>query len=387
MNYLNDSPFPEKDFLDWTYPKRHISGANDYIDFYAKDPLSGTLKRKKISLLRFRAGRERDEMAGQIIDSILNKLHNGWSPWTPELENLGSTPLVDVCTEFETTIKYEVSRGIKKEKTKVDYLNRLLHFKQWALSKEVCVISYCTPAVVDSYLQWKLVHKGVAAKTRNTEKTFLSAFFGWCVRRHYLKENPCKGIGKLRETDKIRRPLTSSEMQRLSAWLRDNDRWFLLAVMWEYYTLIRPKELSYLRLCDISVADQTVVVPGKYSKNGKEEPVGLNGRILSLMAELGVFSSPSSYYLFGKGFRPSRERADERIFRTRWAEIREELHIPRTVHFYSLKDTGIIDLIHTEGAVIARDQARHSSIAVTNAYTKYGGRTAHEETKHFKGSL
>ena len=387
MNYLNESSLQGLTALNWTYPERHKSDKNDYISFSARHPLTGELKRKRISLLRFTKGRERDEMAGQLIDSLLNKLHNGWSPWAPEVENLGSSPLVDVCSEYERTIKFEVSRGLKRKKTQVDYLNRLLHFKTWALEQQICIISQCTPAAVDSYLHWKLVHKGVAAKTRNTEKTFLSAFFGWCCRHHYLKENPCKGIAKLKEKDKTRRPLTPAEMKRLSTWLRDNDRWFLLAVMFEYYTLIRPKELSYLRLCDISVRDQTVVVPGKYSKNWKEEPVGLNTTILSLMAELGVFRSPSSWYLFGKGFHPSIERADERIFRNRWAEIREELHIPKNVKFYSLKDTGIIDLIHAEGAVIARDQARHSSIAITNAYTKYGGKIAHDETKKFKGAL
>ena len=51
-----------------------------------------------------------------------------------------------------------------------------------------------------------------------------------------------------------------------------------------------------------------------------------------------------------------------------------------------MKDSGIRDLANAEGIVMARDQARHSDISVTNRYLK-NSRMAHDETKHFKGEL
>ena len=54
--------------------------------------------------------------------------------------------------------------------------------------------------------------------------------------------------------------------------------------------------------------------------------------------------------------------------------------------FYSLKDSGIRDLANAEGIVVARDQARHTDVSVTNKYLK-NTRYAHDETKHFKGEL
>lgn len=58
---------------------------------------------------------------------------------------------------------------------------------------------------------------------------------------------------------------------------------------------------------------------------------------------------------------------------------------PRCYQFCSLKDSGIRNLANAEGVVVARDQARHSDVAVTNKYIQQ--HEAHECTKHFKGAL
>lgn len=78
-----------------------------------------------------------------------------------------------------------------------------------------------------------------------------------------------------------------------------------------------------------------------------------------------------------------RRRAD--IFNKKWKKVREALGWPRCYKFYSLKDSGIRDLANAEGVVVARDQARHSDVAITNKYILQ--HEAHECTKHFKGAL
>lgn len=373
--------------LDWTFPHRHTSKNYDYISFEAKDPVTGKLKRKKYMLRMSLPAVERDALASQMIINITKRLQKGWTPWTPEHEDRRGTPLKDVVLEFFKTLDIEVRKGIKKEKTMVDYKCRVEHFLKWCSQHKVLVVGQCMDGCVDAYLQWTIVNKNNSPRTRNNHRTTLSAFFGWCIKRHYLRKNPCATVETVKNGPKERVPLTDGELKRLQVYLSENDKPFLLAVMMQYYTLIRPKELSYLRLCDISIANQTVTVPERWSKNGREEPVALNDKIVRLMIELNVFESSNTSYLFGKQFLPSEERADERIFRERWSKVRKALHIPANRKFYSLKDKGIIDLISQEGAVNARDQARHTSISVTNLYSKDGGKKVHEETKHFKGKL
>lgn len=389
MNCKNKKALNFEAVLDWTFPTRYISKDKqyDYIVFSAKDPATGKLRRKKYSLRKWKRGIERDTMASQMIANLLNRLQNKWNPFIPDLEDRSGTLLTEVIAEFKEAVEVEVKKKIKSEKTKVDYFSRIKMFQQWADDHGIVLIKHCTSGVIDHYLQANLIKKNNSPRTRNNNRTFLSAFFGWCVKRHFLDNNPCCEIENVRENPKKRIPLSDNDMIRLKKYLTEKDKHYLLAVMFQYYTLIRPKELSHLRLRDISVKEQTVTVPGDISKNRREEPVALNDKIIKLMIDLNVFSYPDNYYLFGKDFHPSREYANERIFRDRWVVIRKELSMPSNIKFYSLKDTGIIDLLNAEGAINARDQARHTDISVTNLYTKNGGKKVHEETKHFDGRL
>jgi hypothetical protein len=105
------------------------------------------------------------------------------------------------------------------------------------------------------------------------------------------------------------------------------------------------------------------------------------------MRDLGIDKCPPDVWLFGYGCKPNNAPGNHDLFRYRWKIMREELGLDDSVQFYGLKDTGIVDLINAEGVLMARDQARHSSIAITNIYAQYGGNTAHEATKHFTGQL
>ena len=106
---------------------------------------------------------------------------------------------------------------------------------------------------------------------------------------------------------------------------------------------------------------------------------------MRLLVQLDYFSFPNDYYIFSRGLVPGRRKAGADIFNKWWREIRDELRWPQCYQFYSLKDSGIRDLANAEGVVVARDQARHSDVAVTNKYIQQ--HKVHDCTKHFKGSL
>lgn len=58
-----------------------------------------------------------------------------------------------------------------------------------------------------------------------------------------------------------------------------------------------------------------------------------------------------------------------RILREKWQKIRKKLKFSDTYQFYSLKDSGITKMINILNVSEVRDQARHSSIAITDVYT------------------
>lgn len=271
-----------------------------------------------------------------------------------------------------------------KINTRKDYEKRLSMLLAWCSMERIDGLEE-----IDflQFLDWLFYDRGVSPRTRNNYRTWLRSFTSWARLQHLIDGDPMDGIAPMREPGKIRQPLPAVTLRRIKEYLVLHDKHFLLAVMLEYYTFIRPGELSELRIGDIDVKRHAIHVRASISKNGKAEMVGLNNGIVSLMRELGTLKAHKEWYLFSCRLRPGTVKLDSRMFRDRWARLRKRLAIPREYQFYSLKDSGIRDLANSAGIVIARDQARHSSIAVTNKYLQGRDRPVHTETIRFKGAL
>ena len=89
------------------------------------------------------------------------------------------------------------------------------------------------------------------------------------------------------------------------------------------------------------------------------------------MIDLHIFDRPSQYYLFSTNFRPGDTYRSEKSFRDYWHNhLRKDLNLSTKYKFYSLKDTGITNMLRANTDILSvRDQARHSSILITDIYT------------------
>ena len=106
------------------------------------------------------------------------------------------------------------------------------------------------------------------------------------------------------------------------------------------------------------------------------------------MLDLHTFDHPSHYFLFSEGFRPGDKQVSEKIFRDWWLRhIRKNLGFPDSYKFYSLKDTGITNMLRQEDVLSVRDQARHSSILMTDIYTPHDVQEANELIKKYQGEF
>ena len=73
------------------------------------------------------------------------------------------------------------------------------------------------------------------------------------------------------------------------------------------------------------------------------------------------------------------------MFTDKWTALRKFFGWPDEYKFYSLKDTGITDMITDSADMIAvRDQARHSSLEMTDKYTPLWAKEANEKIRHRK---
>ena len=377
--------------VGYSIPKYH-EGQKSFVDFMCFDPASGKMRRKKYHLDRYERVAERRAYAAELIANLTIRLRQGWNVWAEKSTNTRNySQYEDVIQNYQKNVLKLSASGSIKKSTKDNYLSYLRHFTDWLSQtyyRPVTRIYQLTTEVFSDFLDYLFLDCEISARTRNNYLIWAGAFCSWMISKGYMNENPCAPIKKLKEAQKFREQLSAEQLQQLRRYLNGWNRHYLLACQMEYYTFIRPEELTHVRIGDISIKEQKIVVSGEFTKNRKDGAVALNDTIIKLMIDLGIFSHASGEYLFGgRDFLPSANKLDSRAFRETFQKVRKKLGWPPQYQFYSLKDTGIRDLANAEGIVVARDQARHADVSTTNRYLKADSLTVHNETKHFEGGL
>ena len=373
----------DADVLGYMLPVFHEKGKKVYVDFRCFDPALGVMRRKKYHLDRYKTKKERKLHADLLIATLTAKLRSGWNPWCDASTDRQFTEISEILDRYTEYVEKTC-----RERTQENYRSRVNVFREYnnCRYRPIKYAYEFDKTFVLEFLDHILLDRDAGARTRNNYKGWLSSLSEWMIGRKYINENPAEGIPKLHEDPKKRQPLSKEMMKALYAHLLEYDKHFLLACLFEYYTFIRPTELSNIRIDDIRIKEQKVFISAKFSKNKRDGYVGLNDTLIRLMLDLKIFGYPGTHHLFGKNFIPSGKKVDADIFNKRWVRMRTHLGWGDEYQFYSLKETGIRDLANSAGVVIARDQARHTDIATTNKYLG-ATTTVHPETQNFKGAL
>ena len=374
--------------VDFIPPQRH-DGQHSYIWFSQTDPMTGKLKRKKYMLDRFKPGKERDFAANRIIANIYNQVAHGWNVWAPTNTSRSDSAVKDVLERYRAYIINVNKKGVLKQKTFYDYTSRLRILEEYVseMLQPVRMFYQMDQAFWVDFFDYLLIDRDLSPKSRNNYRTWSSTLCSWMVEKRYLNENPIQYIHQLPEHGKFRQPLEPDDLRKLSLYLQENNKPFLLAVMMEYCTAIRPTELSFIRLKDINIKEGSVFVSSQISKNRRDGKIKLPNKVIKLMAELNVFEHHNDCFLFGRGFLPSENRQDARHFTYEFNKVREVLGFPKSYMFYSLKDSGLRDISNAVGVEVAQKQARHSSIQTTNMYLQGRGMKVYDVLADFEGYL
>ena len=80
MYSVNLELISSREIISFTLPRLH-KGKQWYVDFFAHDPSSGRLRRKKYMLDRYKRNRDREDAASMLISNLTEKLKAGWNPF------------------------------------------------------------------------------------------------------------------------------------------------------------------------------------------------------------------------------------------------------------------------------------------------------------------
>lgn len=380
------------EILSFTYPRLH-TGSCWYISFYAFDPAKEAMRRKRIKINSVGNAAQKRRYATQVCHRIATQLDAGWNPWVEAEADFCYKLFADALTHYRNHIAKLLADGVHRQTTTHCYTSFAGMLEKWN-DRQKSPIRYVYQfdrTFCVRFLDYVYLERKSSPATRNNALAFLRSLSTFLVQHLYLKEKPTAGLQNIRKgaIQKLRTGIDPADMQRLHDWLQKNNRPFLLVCYFLHYMLIRPREIAKLRLQDICVAKQTVYIDASISKNKKSASVTIPVPILELMIDLEYFNAPGSSYIFSEGFRPGAKYCSERAYRNFWnTEIVPALKFPREYKFYSLKDSGITAMLRAGlDALSVKEQARHSSLQITDAYTPQNLREANPALRNYKGIL
>ena len=360
--------------LQYCLPIYRENASGAYIEFYAYDPEQGKMRRKRIKLNRIKGLTNRRTYARKVIKRLTNQLNNGWNPWiAQDISEL--IVLEDAIGRYESHIEKMLVSGYFRKETYAGYKSNIKIMREFIKKKRPTyyVYQFDRKFCVD-FLDYIFIERNNGAQTRNNYLNFLRVFSGFLVDKGYLNSKPTEGIAPIskRLYQKERECIPLDVIGNIADYCRTSDPYFLFACYLLYYCFIRPVEMTRLKVRHFNIRECTVTIPGSLSKNKMTQTVTIPKKVMQYGIDLGVFSAPMDDFIFSAKLKPGKDEIDPKQFRDHWEKVRKALRLKKEWKFYSLKDTGITEMCDKKMASIAvRDQARHSSLAITDIYTRH----------------
>jgi integrase len=196
-----------------------------------------------------------------------------------------------------------------------------------------------------------------------------AACFAKAVKAKVIKESPCSGIERYRESPGRRRILTSEEIGRLlDALDGEADVFVRAAVKLCLETGCRIGEALKARWGDFDLKGLQWRLPDP--KSGKPQEIEITAHTAAWLEKL-----PRHGPFVISGADPMKPRPD---LKGGWERLRKAAGLPG-VHLHDLRRTVSDVLIREKGIHMASQVLRHSDIGVTSAH--YSGRTPGERRK------
>ena len=365
MKFL--APVPNKDYRCCQLSQ----GQEWFVYFYVRSPKTGKLQRVRYKINRIHNVKDRKKWALKMMDALDQRLTMGWNPLLEEAAPKSMTGMFAALDDFLAAKSKE-----SEENTMRSYRSFVANLKKWLRLHrftDTSMVASFTDDMATALMTE--VEDQVGAKTYNNYLNFYKGLFIWLQNKGYAVSNPFAKFSKKprRLTKKKRRLLTDAELQRLFDYCKQGRPEHYPLCLMTYCCLVRPKELALLKCADVDIERQRVHIRAEIAKNDNDSYRTIPSVALDAFKKLDL--SHPEYYLFGKNkgtdnFSPAMMPICSRKIANWWnAYVRPACGFGQDVQFYSLKDTGITNML-VDGVPInlVQQQADHYSVAMTAVY-------------------
>ena len=367
MIFIKTSSIPYQDYL----PAHLSTGKTWYIAFSVRDPQTGKMHRKRQKLNHIPLS-SRKKIAKMMMAEINSRLALGWNPFVTA-SNAKSMITLENALDMFLKIKGKEA----EENTMRSYNSYVKSFRKWL--GESGISTGVFPGQIDrmvamSFMESLDDNDKISPRTYNNYLSFLQILFNWMTERGFISENPFAKIPKKPKklTKKKRRLFTPSELNTLISYLSRENPEYLAACLFCYGCLMRPKEIVMIKWSDINLDGQLVHIRSEVAKNDKDSYRTIPDSLVQILKNLN--STNRDNYVFGFhddwDFKSGPKKMCSRKLASYWSRnVRLACGFSDDLQFYSLKDTGITDMLNSGVPVnLVQQQADHSSLAMTSIY-------------------
>jgi integrase len=303
--------------------------------------------------------------------------------WTPFIESTLSE------MRFNDALVWALDKCVVAKKTKLDYSVTVDFFKEAA--KELRLDKQPVTLIKKQHIMLMLdkikEDRKWSNHAWNKNSGYICAVLSRLVRYEVIKSNPAAGISQLSTAESNKyETLTDQEKLKLRKNLEPNLPAYYTYLMLLYHTGIRPKEALALKLPDVRLQNNMIVInPDLQIENSKTKTirmVTLNRHIKDLLIIHLKDCKDPSYFIFGSPNKPHGARNKAKLFfpsplpmkrdtATKfWKEkVWKGLEIHK--YQYALKHTAGDDMILSGVPIDAiKENFGHSSKYMTEKYVK-----------------
>ena len=271
------------------------------VEYYAENPLTKNLERKKIRLTRlvsrYKSIKDARLHANKMVMALNIKLSTGWNPFFTDDDARLYTSVESVREKF----LQEKEKEIRKDAMR-SYLSLTSIFVNWLkASKNIQYFSMINRITAVKFMDYAYGDRNVSPTTYNSYLKFYRSFFNWAKVKCYTKENPFVTIKKKPKVEKKRIIIPSDTREEVANHILSfpEEKNYLIVLKLVYSALLRPSEIKKLKIENIDLKQKIIIVPGSISKNKKQRIVSLSEDVVNSLKMLNLDYFPKKYYAIG----------------------------------------------------------------------------------------
>jgi len=349
-----------------------------FIFYYFRSPETGKFRRFRDWVpSKILTGSGRRDKAHKMIMAINRRLNQGFNPFA-HLEKKYNQ--LSLAMEYVESIKVNSCR----KRTHHTYSSFIKIFNDWLEYKKYSslTVDEFNYYHAQEFMDWTKSMLKNGNRTYNNRLTAMKTIFKVLVKREWIIANPWDNIERLPKEDAEIVAFTNDELMIMQQYLPEWDYNLYVCACLIFYCFIRPQELVRLRVYNFQLTNRSIVLPGKVSKNKKQEVVQIPDALMPVLMKLDL-KYPGNFFVFSKNQqRGPKEYAPTRIAEA-WRKFADHYGIDKNI--YSLKHTGAG--LAVENGINIRDlqlQLRHSNLEMTQVYLdKFNSRPSEKLSTHF----